>query len=44
MTTAFVGIWGMNFEAMPELEWHLGYPIALAGHGQCQWLAVLAFP
>jgi magnesium transporter len=26
----FAGIWGMNFHFMPELAWHLGYPIALA--------------
>jgi magnesium transporter len=24
------GIYGMNFRFMPELEWHLGYPLALA--------------
>lgn len=29
VTTAFVGIWGMNFEAMPELKWKYGYPLAL---------------
>jgi magnesium transporter len=23
------GIYGMNFEHMPELKWELGYPIAL---------------
>ncbi len=23
------GIWGMNFEHMPELHWELGYPLAL---------------
>jgi magnesium transporter len=23
------GIWGMNFHFMPELTWHLGYPMAL---------------
>ena len=23
------GIWGMNFHFMPELTWHLGYPLAL---------------
>jgi magnesium transporter len=23
------GIWGMNFHFMPELSWHLGYPLAL---------------
>jgi magnesium transporter len=25
----FAGIWGMNFHFMPELAWHLGYPLAL---------------
>lgn len=29
VTTAFVGIWGMNFEFMPELKWKYGYPLAL---------------
>ena len=28
--TAFAGIWGMNFKYMPELEWHYGYPMAVA--------------
>ena len=27
--TAFAGVWGMNFEFMPELEWHWGYPMAV---------------
>jgi magnesium transporter len=27
--TAMVGIWGMNFEHMPELQWTFGYPLAL---------------
>lgn len=27
--TAFAGIWGMNFEMMPELKWRWGYPVAL---------------
>ncbi|WP_349742807.1 magnesium and cobalt transport protein CorA [Roseateles cavernae] len=27
--TAFAGIWGMNFEGMPELKWQWGYPAAL---------------
>jgi magnesium transporter len=27
--TAFAGIWGMNFEFMPELKWRWGYPVAL---------------
>jgi magnesium transporter len=28
--TVMVGIWGMNFKAMPELNWEFGYPMALA--------------
>ena len=28
--TALAGIWGMNFEHMPELGWRYGYPAALA--------------
>lgn len=28
--TAFAGIWGMNFEVMPELKWHYGYVMALS--------------
>lgn len=27
--TLFVGIWGMNFKFMPELDWKFGYPLAL---------------
>lgn len=27
--TALAGIWGMNFDAMPELKWRYGYPVAL---------------
>ena len=27
--TAFAGIWGMNFEHMPELQWQYGYPLSL---------------
>ena len=27
--TAMAGIWGMNFEHMPELDWAVGYPLAL---------------
>ena len=30
VATAFAGIWGMNFEQMPELHWKYGYPVALA--------------
>jgi magnesium transporter len=29
VATAFVGIWGMNFKNMPELQWKYGYPLAL---------------
>ena len=29
VATAFAGIWGMNFEVMPELKWRWGYPAAL---------------
>jgi magnesium transporter len=27
--TAIAGIYGMNFQDMPELKWHLGYPVVL---------------
>ena len=27
--TMIAGIYGMNFQNMPELEWHYGYPIAV---------------
>ena len=30
VATALAGIWGMNFEGMPELHWRYGYPTALA--------------
>jgi magnesium transporter len=29
VATFFVGVWGMNFEFMPELHWLFGYPFAL---------------
>ena len=29
VATAFAGIWGMNFEVMPELKWEYGYAAAL---------------
>ena len=29
VSTALAGIWGMNFESMPELKWRFGYPMAL---------------
>ena len=30
VATMFAGIWGMNFKAMPELEWEYGYPFAIS--------------
>jgi magnesium transporter len=39
--TAIAGIYGMNFDFMPELDWRLGYPFALAlifgGSGLVFW-------
>ncbi|MCP3390845.1 magnesium transporter CorA family protein [Bradyrhizobium sp. CCGB12] len=32
--TILVGIWGMNFKHMPELDWTFGYPLA--------WLGIIA--
>jgi magnesium transporter len=29
VATAFAGVWGMNFDFMPELRWRFGYPAAL---------------
>ena len=29
VATAFVGVWGMNFQFMPELKLKYGYPVAL---------------
>ena len=29
VSTALAGIWGMNFEVMPELKWKYGYALAL---------------
>lgn len=29
VATALAGVWGMNFEYMPELNWEYGYPMAL---------------
>ncbi|MDB5931328.1 MAG: magnesium and cobalt transport protein CorA [Polaromonas sp.] len=30
VSTAFAGIWGMNFEVMPELKWRYGYLMAIS--------------
>ncbi|GAB3364984.1 MULTISPECIES: magnesium and cobalt transport protein CorA [Giesbergeria] len=29
VSTSLAGVWGMNFERMPELKWEYGYPVAL---------------
>ena len=37
--TALAGIWGMNFKHMPELDWAVGYPLALGLIvSACVWL------
>jgi magnesium transporter len=28
--TMIAGVYGMNFEHMPELKWPIGYPLSLA--------------
>lgn len=39
VATAFVGVWGMNFEFMPELKWKFGYPAAIVVVGTiCSYL------
>ncbi len=39
VATAFAGIWGMNFEHMPELKWQYGYPAAVGLIALvCGWL------
>jgi magnesium transporter len=39
VATAFAGIWGMNFEIMPELKWRYGYAAALGVMGSvCGYL------
>lgn len=41
VSTALAGIWGMNFDHMPELHWKYGYPLALgiiaAAAGWLHW-------
>ncbi len=36
-------IYGMNFKDMPELEWHMGYPMALGMMAVSAWLSYLLF-
>ena len=31
--TMIAGVYGMNFDFMPELRWHYGYFLVLGGHG-----------
>ncbi len=38
--TMIAGIYGMNFKHMPELDWHWGYPVAVAHHGGDRRLSV----
>ena len=40
--TLIAGIYGMNFDHMPELNSALGYPLTLAGDGRNRWLSVLS--
>jgi len=36
--TLLVGIWGMNFDAMPELQVPFGYTLALVLMGALMWV------
>lgn len=39
VATAFAGVWGMNFQNMPELKFEYGYPLALfVIFGTCGYL------
>ncbi len=40
--TAIAGIYGMNFEHMPELSWTFGYPMLHRGHRRALRLHLLA--
>jgi len=41
--TMIAGIYGMNFAHMPELDWVLGYPLAVAGMAVTSLVLYLAF-
>jgi magnesium transporter len=41
--TFVVGVYGMNFKYLPELEWHYGYPIVMIGMGILVILQFLFF-
>jgi magnesium transporter len=43
VSTALAGIWGMNFEEMPELKWKYGYPMALTVIGSIAGLLYWRF-
>jgi len=44
MPLSFIaGIYGMNFEYMPELKWHWGYPMALGIMGMVAVIMLLGF-
>ena len=44
MPTLIAGIYGMNFKNMPELDWALGYPLAVAVMLVIDGLSVPALP
>ena len=41
--TMVAGIYGMNFEHMPELKWTYGYPLALGAMGVLDAILWLRF-
>jgi magnesium transporter len=41
--TFIAGIYGMNFENMPELKWAFGYPLVLGGMGLLALMMVIFF-
>jgi magnesium transporter len=41
--TFLAGVWGMNFERMPELGWRWGYPMALGSMALVALVLVLLF-
>jgi magnesium transporter len=41
--TAIAGIYGMNFRYMPELTWHIGYPLVVALTAGICWVAYRKF-
>ena len=40
--TMIAGVYGMNFEHMPELDWKFGYATVVASHGRDRRLPVLS--